>query len=51
MRYIGLLLIGLEVLRKEGRRKENRRGWDNGNKRKIENNIAITFNCANDNKK
>jgi hypothetical protein len=24
--YIGLLLIGLEVLRKEGGRKENRRG-------------------------
>ena len=36
--------------RNEGGRKENRRGWDNGNKRKIEN-IAITFKCMNNYKK
>ena len=33
-----------------GKKGKSQRG-DNGNKRKIENNIAITFNCANDNKK
>jgi hypothetical protein len=32
-----------------GKKGKSQRG-DNGNKRKIENNIAITFNCANDNK-
>lgn len=32
-------------------RKGKRRGWDNENKRKIENNIAITFECINDYKK
>lgn len=32
-------------------RKGNCRGRDNGNKRKIENNIAIKFNYTNDDKK
>lgn len=29
--------------RNEGGRKENRRGWDNGNKRKSENGVALAI--------
>ena len=38
------------MLRNEGKKGKSQRG-DNGNKRKIENNIAIKFNYTNDDKR